>query len=224
MPDASESAPPGLSARQERQKRAFDLVLAAAGLVVTAPLSVSGVLAATIDTREWGVFSQERIGRHGKAFRVYKVRTMRTSTQDVTTVTTAGDRRITPLGRILRGLKIDELPQLVNVLKGDMSIVGPRPDVAGWADTLTGEDRLVLAVRPGITGPASLAFRHEEEELAAAADPIAYNRDVIWPEKVRINREYVRAWSLRGDVRYVLRTVAAVFDRSSEGEARHAGR
>lgn len=200
-----------LTPRQEALKRALDLALAVPVLVFTSPLLVVGVLAATISTREWGIFSQTRIGRDGRPIRLHKVRSMRTSTSLTTTETRSGDPRITRVGRLLRRFKIDELPQLVDVLRGDMSMVGPRPDVAGWADRLHGQDLVILSVRPGITGPASLAFRHEEEMLSRAADPAAYNREVIWPEKVRLNREYVTTWSLRGDLTWILRTVLSVF-------------
>ncbi|WP_286175774.1 sugar transferase [Arthrobacter sp. NEB 688] len=210
MPDLAVG---GLTTRQAAGKRAMDIVVGGVALVVTAPLSAAAIVVARRDTGESGVFAQERVGRHGRIVRVHKIRTMRSSTTVTTSVTTSGDPRITPWGRRFRAWKIDELPQLVDVLRGRMSLVGPRPDVMGWADRLTGADRLVLSVRPGITGPASLAFRHEEELLAAAEDPEAFNRDVIWPEKVRINREYVETWSLRGDVRYLALTALAVFRR-----------
>ena len=121
--------------------------------------------------------------------------------------TADGDQRITKTGRILRKLKIDELPQLFNVLLGQMSLVGPRPDVPGFADQLAGDDRIILSIRPGITGPASIAFRNEEEILAAVDDPEVYNREVIWPEKVAINKQYVQTQSLLGDVKLILQTV-----------------
>ena len=124
-----------------------------------------------------------------------------------TNVTADGDQRITKTGRILRKLKIDELPQLFNVLLGQMSLVGPRPDVPGFADQLTGDDRIILSIRPGITGPASIAFRNEEEILASVDDPETYNREVIWPEKVAINKQYVQSQSLLGDVKLILQTV-----------------
>ena len=111
-----------------------------------------------------------------------KIRTM--NSVGGTTVTTANDTRITRSGALMRRLKIDELPQLINVLRGEMSLVGPRPDVPGFADLLIGDDRVVLTVRPGITGPAAIEYRHEEEILARVADPEGYNRDVIWPDKV----------------------------------------
>lgn len=203
----------GLTPGQESRKRAFDLVVGGAALVATSPVMVVGVVAATVSTRQWGVFSQERIGRDGQPFRVHKVRSMRHITGMTTTVTAGTDPRITRTGAWLRRLKVDELPQLVNVVRGEMSIVGPRPDVSGWADALEGADRVVLGLRPGITGPASVAFRHEEDLLAAAEDPEAYNREVIWPEKVRLNREYVETWSLRADLRWIIATVASVLDR-----------
>jgi lipopolysaccharide/colanic/teichoic acid biosynthesis glycosyltransferase len=208
-----EGVPAGLTPAQARRKRVFDVVVAGAAATLTAPVVAVAVLAARRDTGGSGIFAHERIGQGGHPFMVHKVRTMAPTAAQGTTVTTADDPRITPLGRRLRQFKIDELPQLFDVLRGTMSLVGPRPDVAGWADTLTGEDRIVLSVRPGITGPASLAFRHEESELAAAEDPEQHNREVIWPQKVRINREYVETWSLLGDVRYLIRTVLAVADR-----------
>ncbi len=198
--------PDGLAARQAAAKRAADLVLASLGLVAGSPFLVAGWLAATLSTRQNGLFRQERVGRDGEPFEVLKLRTMRTVGAPGTTVTRRGDARITRVGRLLRRYKLDELPQLVNVVRGEMSLVGPRPDVPGFADRLAGEDRLVLSVRPGITGPASLAFRHEEELLASVPDPERYNREVIWPEKVRINLAYVRNWSFAGDLRYMWAT------------------
>ena len=128
-------------------------------------------------------------------------------------MTRAGDLRITRSGRVMRKLKIDELPQLVNVLLGQMSLVGPRPDVPGYADVLTGDDRLMLSVRPGITGPATLAYRHEEELLASVPDPETYNREVLWPDKVRLNCAYVLDWSFAKDLGYLLATASSVFAR-----------
>jgi lipopolysaccharide/colanic/teichoic acid biosynthesis glycosyltransferase len=122
-------------------------------------------------------------------------------------VTTSNDPRITAIGRFFRRTKIDELPQLINVLFGQMGFVGPRPDVPGFADELCGADRIILTVRPGITGPATLRFRNEEEELAAQPDPERFNREVIFVEKVRLNREYVENFSLLKDVRYILLTL-----------------
>lgn len=199
--------PAGLSTRQRRIKRAFDLACAVPGLIVLSPLLSAAIVAATISTRQFGLFAQERIGQYGETFKVYKIRSMRDSRHITTTVTASGDPRITPFGRRLRATKIDELPNLLNVVLGHMSLVGPRPDVPGWADQLQGPDRVVLTLKPGITGPASLAFRDEEELLAAADDPEAYNRDIIWPEKVRLNKQYVQNWNVRGDLAFIFRTV-----------------
>lgn len=124
-----------------------------------------------------------------------------------TNVTTDKDPRITRLGRFFRKTKIDELPQLINVFLGQMSFVGPRPDVPGFADKLTGDDRIILTVRPGITGPATLKFRDEEKLLAAQSDPERYNREVIYPEKVRLNREYVENYSFWQDIKYIFQTI-----------------
>lgn len=202
--------PRRLSARQRFVKRSFDIVVSGIGLVITAPVTATGFVAATLDTRQWGIFSQQRVGRGGQPIRVHKLRTMRHSTTCTTTVTTANDPRITPLGRQLRRFKLDELPQLYDVFIGAMSIIGPRPDTAGWADVLQDDDRVVLSVRPGITGPASLVYRHEEEILAGVDDPERYNAEVIWPDKVRINRAYVQSWSLSSDLQCLRETVASV--------------
>jgi len=193
--------------RQAVTKRGIDIVVAAAGLLATGWIIAIAFVAATIDCRNSGFFLQERIGRHGRRFNVIKIRTMRSDDSITTNVTTAGDSRITRLGALMRRLKIDELPQLFNVLVGQMSLVGPRPDVAGFADELTGEDREILDLRPGITGPATLRFRDEEQLLATVNDPERYNRDVIYPEKVRINVEYLRYYTLGTDIEILLKTV-----------------
>jgi len=197
----------GLSPKQAATKRAFDLTGALLGLALTWWVILLAWIAATVDTRQNGFFTQLRVGRQGRLFKMIKIRTMRHIEGMDTTVTTGNDPRITSLGRFLRRTKIDELPQLINVLRGDMSFVGPRPDVPGFADKLTGEDRLVLAVRPGITGPATLKYRNEETILADQEDPEAYNRNVLFPDKVRINRKYVENWCLRNDLRYLWRTM-----------------
>jgi lipopolysaccharide/colanic/teichoic acid biosynthesis glycosyltransferase len=194
-----------VNGRQKVVKRAFDIVLAATGLAISWPIILLAALAAQQDTGASGIFSQQRIGRHGRPFTIRKIRTMRAIGGPHVTV--AGDHRITPLGQFLRRTKIDELPQLWNILTGDMSFVGPRPDVPGYADQLTGDDRKVLDLRPGITGPATLKYRDEETILAAQADPVAYNDQVIWPDKVAINRAYQDNWSLVGDLTCIWRTV-----------------
>ena len=204
--------PPGdrahrLSARQRWLKRALDLVVAALTLVLLGWLILLGAAMSALAHGGSGFFVQRRVGRHGKLFPLLKLRTMRAGPSGATTVTTALDPRITRAGRVLRRTKLDELPQFVNVLLGHMSLVGPRPDVPGFADRLTGADRAVLSVRPGITGPATLAYRHEETLLAAQEDPERFNREVIYPHKVRLNREYVENYALRNDLVLLWRTL-----------------
>lgn len=197
----------GLSLVDRALKRSFDLLLSTSGLLLFGWLILLTYLVATIDTRQNGLFMQTRIGRYGKRFRVMKIRTMRNLAHIQTTVTTQNDPRITLIGHFLRRTKLDELPQLINVLVGQMSFVGPRPDVPGFADHLEGEDRIVLSVRPGITGPASLVYRNEEQLLAAQYDPELFNRTVLFPEKVRVNRDYVRNYRFSKDIEYIFRTV-----------------
>lgn len=151
-------------------------------------------------------FTQRRVGRYGKQFTMYKFRSM-TVNHEGSSVSVAGEARITPLGAKLRKFKLDELPELWNVLIGDMSFVGPRPDMPGYADSLVGEDREVLKLRPGITGPASLKYRNEEELLATVEDPQKYNDEVIFPDKVRINRYYLHHYSFLMDIKMIIATV-----------------
>ncbi|MEQ6890039.1 sugar transferase [Halomonas sp. CS7] len=201
------AAAAGLTSRQKALKRTFDVLGAAVGLLLTFWLIALAWVLATLETRQNGFFLQQRVGRDGRLFKVIKIRTMRPSAVHTTTVTTGNDPRITPLGRLFRRAKLDELPQLINVLLGQMSFVGPRPDVPGFADRLEGEDRAMLSLRPGITGPATLAYRNEEELLASQPDPELYSREVIWPDKVQFNMEYIRCWSLVGDLGYIWKTV-----------------
>ena len=181
--------------------------MALVGLLAIWWLILVAFFAASLDTRGNGFFVQSRVGKGGRVFRVVKIRTMRSDGENTTTVTRSGDPRITPLGRFLRKTKIDELPQLWNVLVGQMSLVGPRPDVPGYADKLTGAERAILSLRPGITGPATLKYRDEEDILALQDDPERYNYEVIYPDKVQINLQYIRDWSFLGDLRYLLATV-----------------
>ncbi|MEO1941407.1 MAG: sugar transferase [Campylobacterales bacterium] len=187
-------------------KRAFDFTLALIGLALTWPIILTAWMVATLETGVNGFFTQTRIGKGGKPFKIIKIRTMYPS-DGGPTYTTATDSRITRSGRFFRKYKIDELPQLINILKGEMSFVGPRPDVPGYADKLEGEDRIILEVPPGITGPATLKFRNEEELLAQVEDPQTYNDQVLWPEKVRLNKEYLQNWSLWLDLKYIWETI-----------------
>ena len=189
-------------------KRLFDITAAAFGLLALSWLIALSWLLASIDTGANGFFTQKRVGRHGRLFSVVKIRTMRLDINHQTNVTRANDPRITRLGAFFRRTKIDELPQLWNVLIGDMSFVGPRPDVPGYADRLQGKERdLLLSVRPGITGPATLAYRNEEQLLAEQSDPQRYNDEVIFPNKVRMNLDYIQGWRFSDDIRYILKTI-----------------
>ena len=188
-------------------KRSIDLCLAVFGLIALSWLIIICWFIAAIDTRQNGFFIQQRVGMGGRLFHLIKIRTMRPVQGVTTVVTSRNDPRITRIGAWLRRLKLDELPQLVNVILGHMSLVGPRPDVAEFADLLQGKDRIILSIRPGITGPATLAFRNEEELLANSENPEQYNRWVIFPAKVRINRLYVETYSIRKDIMYILATV-----------------
>ena len=152
------------------------------------------------------IFTQSRVGQYGRLFTMYKFRSM-TVRHGGSSVSVAGESRITSLGAKLRKYKLDELPELWNVLIGDMSFVGPRPDVPGYADSLQGDDREVLELRPGVTGPASLKYRDEEEILAKVDDPQKYNDEVIFPDKVRINRYYLHHHSFMVDIRMIVATV-----------------
>ena len=188
-------------------KYIFDRVAALIGLLCIWWLLI--IVAIIIKIKMPGgpaIFKQTRIGRYGKPFTMYKFRTM-TVNHSGSSVSVAGESRITPLGAVLRKYKIDELPELWNVLKADMSFVGPRPDVPGYADALTGDDREVLLLRPGITGPASLKYRNEEEILAAVDNPQIYNDTIIFPDKVRINRYYLHNYSFVSDIKMILCTV-----------------
>ena len=206
-------------------KYLFDRVGALVGLCCLWPVLM--VVALLIRVKMPGgpvIFRQKRVGRHGRLFTMYKFRSM-TVGHSGSSVSVAGESRITPLGAKLRRYKLDELPELWNVLKGDMSFVGPRPDVPGYADQLQGDSRRVLLLRPGITGPASLKYRDEEELLAHVQDVIdekgeminekcgvirsvqKYNDRVIYPDKVRINLYYLDHYSFVKDIQMILCTV-----------------
>ena len=153
------------------------------------------------------LYRQVRIGKNGRPFRILKIRTMIDDAEDGNSVTTADDPRIQPFGRWLRESKADTFLELFNILIGDMSFVGPRPDVPGYADKLESDDRVILKLRPGLTGPASVKYRHEDQILAGQDDPKKYNDEVIWPDKVKINREYYEKWSLWLDVSILWQTI-----------------
>ncbi|MEM7179068.1 MAG: sugar transferase [Pseudomonadota bacterium] len=199
---ARPALPPGKAAL----KRTFDLGVALALAPILAPAVAVLALGAWRSTGK-GIFVQTRIGRYGRPFRLYKICSMRPIEGVTTNVTTGEDPRITRFGRFIRRAKMDEFPQLWNVIKGDMSFVGPRPDVAEMYTALPDTDAPVLCLRPGITGPASVAYKNEEELLAAQPNPEGYNAEVLFPAKMQINHAYIRDWSLGGDMKIMLGTV-----------------
>ncbi len=185
----------------------FDRVASLFGLLLLWPVLL--VVAFLIRIKMPGgpvIFTQQRVGRDGRLFTMYKFRSM-TVDHSGSSISVAGESRITPLGAKLRKYKLDELPELWNVLKGDMSFVGPRPDVPGYADKLKGEERFVLKLRPGITGPASLKYANEEVILAQVSDPVEYNDEVIFPDKVRINLDYYYHHTFCGDIKLIFQTI-----------------
>ena len=206
---------------QKTVKYLFDRIAALIGLLFLGWLLLIIALVVKIKMPDGPVlFTQTRVGRKGKLFKIHKFRTMSNREQRYTIAYPNKDQ-VTPLGAKLRHYKLDELPELWDVLVGNMSFVGPRPDVPGYADKLQGEDRVVLEMRPGITGPATLKYRNEEKliedyvhQQKASGDPrsedeiaLWYNDEVIYPDKVRINLEYYRHHSFRGDLRYILETI-----------------
>ena len=185
----------------------FDISLAFFGLLSSWWIILLAWIIASIETKSNGFFIQKRVGKDGKIFNVIKIKTMKKVEGIDTTITSSNDVRITKSGKFFRDTKIDELPQLFNVLIGNMSFVGPRPDVSGYADKLEGDDRVILTIRPGITGPASLKYKNEEEILSKQPNPKEYNDTVIWPDKVKINKECIKNWSLTKDIEYIIKTV-----------------
>jgi len=207
-----------------RAKRLLDVAASAAGLLALSPLLLA---VAVLVRRDGGpaFFRQERVGRDGRPFRMWKFRTMVPNAERLgPQLTAAGDPRITPIGRWLRRTKLDELPQLANVLVGEMSLVGPRPEVARYVARYTPEQRAVLALVPGITDPASLHYRGEERLLAAAADPERLYVEQVMPDKIRRNLEYARTATVLGDVAVVLRTLGLVAGTSAAAPDAAAGR
>ncbi len=193
-------------------KRALDILAATVGLILLSP--ALGLVACCIKLTSRGpaFYRQVRIGKGGRPFQILKFRsmTMQTSNRDLK-ITVAGDSRVTPVGRFLRRYKVDELPQLWNVIRGDMSLVGPRPEVPVYIEEYTREQRIVLSVRPGITDTASLAYRHEEEILANQGDPEQFYRTQILPDKLARNRAYLEKITLQNDIRIIVKTISSSF-------------
>lgn len=196
----------------EAARRLLDVVAAAAGLVLLSPLLLALALAIKLDSPGPVFFRARRVGRHAQEFSLYKFRSMVADAEKRGPgITAAGDQRVTRVGRFLRRTKLDELPQLINVLKGEMSLVGPRPEDPRYVALYTPEQRRVLEVRPGITSAASLAFRHEEQLLAGPDWEQVYRTQVM-PAKLAIDLAYLERRTLSGDLKLILQTIAAVFD------------
>lgn len=221
LPSAEEREEP-MTLHQRALKRGLDLVGAALGLLVAGWLIGLLWLLASLDTQANGFFRHERVGRHGRRFEVIKLRSMREDLDVDTHVTTGEDPRVTRFGRFLRDTNLDELPQLINVLRGEMSLVGPRPEVPELVDELEGDDRVILDVRPGITGPATLVFLDEEQLLTEVEDPETFNRDVLYPTKVEINKHYVENYALWKDPVYLVRSILGWQTESEVFERRRA--
>lgn len=184
----------------------LDISLSAVALLILLPLLLTITVSIILETGLPILFSQVRVGRNGKPFRLFKFRTMRHGACGPP-LTAGGDRRITHVGRFLRKFKLDELPQLWNVVRAEMSIVGPRPEVPEFVDLSKPMWQSVLRVRPGITDPASIAFHQEEKLLAESSDPICYYRETLLPAKLAMNISYLQERSLRLDFEVVLRTL-----------------
>lgn len=193
-----------LSLKQQIIKRSFDVSIAFFALIVLLfPLFLL-LLVSGLDLGLSGLFTQKRVGREGKLFKMYKIRTLKgNKSHTLEEIST----HQTHFGSWLRRTKLDEIPQLFNVLIGDMSLVGPRPDVPGYADKLKGDDRLILKVRPGITGPATLKYKNEDLLLQEKEEAKKFNDEVIWPDKVKINKEYIKNWSFFKDLKYIYKSI-----------------
>ncbi|SEG17249.1 sugar transferase [Flavobacterium urumqiense] len=189
-------------------KRFFDIIFSLFSLLFFFWLVLITWLLAAIDTHTVGIFIQERIGQFGTPFKIYKLRTIQV-------LPALGNPRISKIGKFLRNYKLDELPQLFNVLRGEMSIVGPRPDLPGYYDLLDGENRKILELKPGLTSIASLKYSKEEYVLEKQLTPVIYNDCIVFPDKVQLNLDYYYQRSFWGDIGIILKTIWFVFFRKN---------
>jgi len=190
-------------------KRLFDIAFSLLTLLLFSGLLLISWILAAVDTRSNGLFRQERIGQFGQPFTIYKWRSMHSNNR-------AGALTVSKIGRLLRKYKLDELPQLVNVLEGTMSIVGPRPDIAGYYDRLMGDDRKILELKPGLTSPAALKYFEEEALLAHQQAPLLYNDTIIFPDKVQLNLDYYHNRTFGGDCKIILQTISHGFSSANK--------
>jgi lipopolysaccharide/colanic/teichoic acid biosynthesis glycosyltransferase len=177
----------------------FDFTLAVILIVFLIPLLVILLAITSIDTFSYGIFFQKRIGQHGKIFSIFKFKTIH-----------GKKRSCSKVGKILRKSKLDELPQLFNIAIGEMSFVGPRPDIEGYYDKLEGEERKVLELKPGLTCEASIVYRNEEVLLKIQNDPLKYNDEVLFPHKVRMNLDYLENISFKNDIKILFKTLITI--------------
>lgn len=180
-------------------KRGFDIVFSITALLFFGVIIILLIITSRIVFKEKGLFTQERIGFKGEPFAIYKIKSIATAGKNL--------KHNSRYSNFIRRYKLDELPQFYNVLIGDMSIVGPRPDIKGFADNLNGDDLIILEVRPGITGPASIYFKNEEDLLSNQKNPEEYNLSVIWPKKIEINKIYISEYSFFKDLYYIFKTL-----------------
>ena len=193
-------------------KRLFDIIFSIIGMFFLLPVFIIIAILIKIDSKGPIFFLQERVGLNGKIFKIIKFRSMKEDHNNSLTVTIKNDKRITRIGKKLRKYKIDEIPELVNVLVGDMSFVGPRPDVPGYADLLKGNDRNILKLRPGITSLASIKYSNEEQLLLEQKDPITYNNEVVFPDKVKMNLNYYENNNIWIDIKIIFATLFTLFE------------
>ena len=188
-------------------KRIFDFTVAFIGLFLLIPIILLIAIIVKLSSKGPIFFIQSRVGYNARLFKIIKFRSMLVVQESESTISVKGDVRVTKVGIVLRKYKLDEIPSLWNVLVGDMSFVGPRPDVPGYADQLVGENRKILKLRPGITGPATLKYSNEEDLLAKQNNPEKYNNEIIYPEKVRINLDYYKNHNLWIDIKIIFATI-----------------
>jgi len=194
------------------KKRIFDIIISVFAIIILSPLFLLISIVIKLTSKGPIFFIQERIGLKGSIFKIIKFRTMINDHNSLNVVSIKNDSRITVVGKILRKYKLDEIPELINVLVGSMSLVGPRPDVPGYVDLLKGENRKILTLKPGITGPASLKYFNEEEILSSKKNPKDYNDKIIFPDKVKINLDYYYKNNIWIDIKIIFATILKFFN------------
>ena len=194
------------------KKRIFDIIISVFAIIILSPLFLLISIVIKLTSKGPIFFIQDRIGLKGSVFKIIKFRTMINDHNSLNVVSIKNDSRITVVGKILRKYKLDEIPELINVLFGSMSLVGPRPDVPGYVDLLKGENRKILTLKPGITGPASLKYFNEEEILSSKKNPKDYNDKIIFPDKVKINLDYYYKNNIWIDIKIIFATILKFFN------------